>query len=378
MQQLIGRFLAFAAIATFIGCSPSKSNTTGTPAPADCSKLQRPVNDAFCYQKTCNPALNCNQAAQRPINDCCVLVGQPGKGPVPFLTRTTDTKKYAGTGAPDLTCFDQAHYPAKPPAGTPQKVTMQGLVQAFSNGCDMTGVKVEVYTVKRTGDPATDGSLDTLIGTPVTTDANSAVTLTDSTNCASYNDQRKDRAYSYAGVPMYTELVVKTTDAASGQWAPLITYNLYITAADVKNGVYTHNVQALAVQDFQTIPTVSIGRTISPGNGAIGGEIHDCGDVRLQNARVAVTAESTALVYFNADEDNPLPDLNQSQIGTGRTALYAALDVTPGFARVAADGLVPDGKGGKKLVSLGYYDVRVFPDSVTSVTLQGLRPYQEP
>lgn len=80
-----------------------------------------------------------------------------------------------------------------------------------------------------------------------------------------------------------------------------------------------------------------------------------------------------ALVYFNADEDNPLPDLNQSDIGTGRTALYAALDVKPGFARVAATGLMNG-----KLVSLGYYDVRVFANSVTSVSLHGLRPYQEP
>ncbi len=377
MQQLIGRFLAFATIAVAVGCSSGKTLPNHTPG--GCSQLVEPDNNAFCSSDTCNPALDCSKAKQRPVSDCCVLVGSPGAGQQKLtLKRTTDTKKYAGSGPPDISCFDPAHYPTKPPAGTPKTVTMQGLVQAFSNGCDMVGVKVEVYTVKRTGDPATDGDLDKLIGSAVTTDANSAVTLTESTNCGSNNDQRSDRAYSYPNVPMYTELVVKTSDAGQGQWAPLVTYNVYITDADVQNGVYQHDVDALAADDFQTIPTVAINRPISAGNGAIGGEIHDCGDVRLQNARVDVTAQRTDLVYFNADEDNPLPDSNRREIGTGRTALYAALDVKPGFARMAATGLVPDGNGGTKLVSLGYYDVRVFPDSVTSVSLQGLRPFQVP
>ena len=175
---------------------------------------------------------------------------------------------------------------------------------------------------------------------------------------------------------MYTELVVKTSDATGGMWAPLITYNLYITGADVQNGIYNHDLEALAADDFQTIPIVAINRPLTPGNGAIFGEIHDCGNVRLQHASVDVSASRTDLVYFNADEDNPLPDINST--GTSRTALYAALDMAPGFARVAAAGLMPDGKGGTKLVSLGYYDVRVFPDSVTRVSLRGLRPYQEP
>ncbi len=378
MQHLVHRFLAFAAILAAIGCSSGK--TGGSSSTADsCSSVVRPSNDAFCYSDTCNPALNCRHAQQRPINSCCVLVGKPGAGKDTTLARTTDTKKYAGTGDPDLSCFDAGHYPAKPPAGGSSKTaTMQGLVQAFAHGCDMAGVKVEVYTVKRTGDPATDGKLDQLIGSAVVTNSSSPVTNTDTANCS---DPRKDRAYTYPNVPMYTELVVKTSDANNaGLWAPLITYNVYITDSDpdFKNGVYTHDLEALAADDFQTIPTVAINRPITPGNGAIGGEIHDCGNIRLQNARVDVSASRVDLVYFNADEDNPLPDINRRDIGTGRTALFAALDLAPGFARVAATGLMPDGNGGTKTVSLGFYNVRVFPDSVTSVTLRGLRPYQEP
>jgi hypothetical protein len=373
MHQLIGRFLAFATIAATAGCSSGKTNSGGSST--DCTKLQTPSNSDFCSSDNCNPALDCRHASQRPINDCCVLVSKPGAGIGATLKRSTSTKKYAGTGAPDVSCFSPAGYPAKPPSGKPKLVTMQGLVQAFAHGCDMAGVKIEVYKVKRTGDPATDGELGDLVGTPVSTDPNSTVTLTDTGNC---NDPRKDRAYTYDKVPMYTELVVKTSDASTGLWAPLVTYNIYITDNDPEfsNGVYTHNLEALAADDFQTIPAAAFSRPISPGNGAIGGEVHDCGNVRLQNASVDVTASRAAFVYFNDDEDNPLPKLGSQ--GTGRTALYAALDVKPGFARVAADGLMPDGKGGTKVVSLGYYDVRVFADSVTSVSLRGLRPFQVP
>lgn len=376
MQQLIGRFLAFATIAALAGCSSGKTNVSGSST-SDCSKLVTPSNDDFCHTDSCTPDLKCSSAGQRPVNDCCVLVGKPGSNKDVTLKRTDFTKKYAGKGPPDISCFSPAGYPAKPPSGTPKLVTMKGLVQAFANGCDMTGVKIEVYKVKRTGDPKTDGELGELVGTPVTTDDNSAITETQTGNC---NDPRKDRAYTYDNVPMYTELVVKTSDAASGGWAPLVTYNVYITDNDPEfsNGVYNHNLEALAADDFQTIPTVAIGRPIAPGHGAIGGEVHDCGNVRLQNARVDVTADRTALVYFDSSEDNPLPDQNRNNDGTGPTALYAALDVKPGFARMAATGLVPDGNGGTKLVSLGYYNVRVFPDSVTSVSLRGLRPFQLP
>lgn len=272
MQQLVRRFLAFAAMAAAVGCSSSK--TGGGGAGYSCASVVEPSNNAFCKQDKNQPALDCRHAQQRPVNDCGVLVPKPIKD----LQRTTDTKKYAGTGSPDLSCFDPAHYPAKPPAGASKTATMKGLVQAFANGCDMAGVKIEIYKVKRTGDPATDGQLGDLVGKPVTTTSQSTVTLTDTPNC---NSPRKDRAYSYANVPMYTELVVKTSDASSGQWKPLITYNIYISDTDpaYKNGVYTYNLDALATTDFQTIPTVAIGRTITPGNGAIGGEVHDCGDV---------------------------------------------------------------------------------------------------
>lgn len=384
--------LATLAAALTLSCSNSKNPHPFTPqgsggsgaggatgaggGSGHCTGTQRPSNDGFCYTSACNPSLDCSRATQQPVDDCCVLVSQPGEGPSPDLVRTTDTKKYADPSGtpPDVSCFDPAHYPSKPPpGGTSMTATLKGKVVAFANGCDLTGVKIEVFKVQRTGDPATDGDLGDPVGSPVITDSSSPVVDETVTACT---DPRKDRAYSYPGVPMYTELVVKTSAATpSDLWSPLYTYNIYITESDpdYQNGVYTYDPEALASSDFQTIPNVAGISNITPGNGAIGGEVHDCGNIRLQNATVGVSEPARALVYFNASEDDPQPDASQSQIGTGRTALYAALDLAPGFVRVAASGILNG-----KLVSLGYFNVRVFPDSVTSLSLRGLRPFQLP
>ncbi len=338
-------------------------------------RTARPTNDAFCPSDCSGLAPDCNRASNRPIDSCCVLVGEPGKGDPPTLERTTTTKEYSGTGPPNLSCLDPSGYPPKP--GTPKIVTMKGVVDSFANGCDLVGVKVEVFRVKRTGDTATDGELGELVGSPVVTDSTFEVVLESVSKCT---DDRKNRAYEYPGVPTDTELVIKTSGAtAQDSWRDLFTYNVYIAPddPDLEGDVYHRDVSALAEDDFATIPTVAIGRTIAGGNGAIGGEVHDCDNIRLQNARVDISKPRVSLVYFNSSEDNPLPDLNRDSFGTGTTSLYSALDVKPGFARVTATGLVPDGEG-FKLVSVGYADVRVYPDSVTSVSLRGLRPYQVP
>lgn len=380
------------------GNSDYKNNGKGT-----CAGTTRPANDDFC-QGSCVGTPEC---VNRPIDSCCVQVGEPGNSASnKYLTRTTDTTEYSDpSGAPpNLKCFDPDGYPPKP-ATSSKKVKLKGELRPFANGgcaeydlvntegttwcaagsnCPSAtahgGVKIEIYTVKRGGDETTNGALDQLIGTPV--EANDKMPVVKTPVKDSCVDEiRFDREYEYADVPMNTELVIKTYGPG---WSPLYTYNVYVHENDpdydAAAGTYTYKIRALAEDDFGTIPTVAIGKTISDGNGVIGGEVHDCDNIRLQFARVDVSVNRIALEYFNDSEDDPLPDGSRREIGTGRTALYAAFDIKGGgaegtFARVAGTGLVPDGEG-DKLVSLGYFDVRVFPNSVTSATLRGLRPFQ--
>ena len=403
MQLSWKTLLVISVAGALSACSSDKKDPTGNGGSGGgasseyenngegvCKGSTRPANDQFC-QNTCvhDGASTCPPG--RPIDSCCVQVGEPGRSASnPHLKRTSDTKEFSGSGDPNLSCFEEGSYPSKPPAGgSSMTATLKGVIKTFANGgCaaeDLIGnsaVTVEVFKVKRTGDPATDGALGDLVGTALTANDQMPIVQEDVTNCN--GDPRLNRAYEYPNVPMYTELVVRSS---GNGWRPLHAYNIYITESDkdydMSAGTYKYDVRALAEDDYNTIPSAAIGQTITPGNGAIGGEVHDCDNVRLQFARVDISVSRKGLEYFNDDEDDPLPDTNRRDVGTGRTALYSALDVkvdgTEGtFARVAGTGLIPGAEGKSKLVSLGYCDVRVFPNSISSCTLRGLRGYQVP
>lgn len=340
-----------------------------------CDALARPTNDAFCHG-SCEITQSCSLARTRPIDACCVLLKEPSRSvDEPFLARTDDTKEYAGDGPPDLSCFEPANYPQ---GGESELVTMEGVVKIFSKGCSSDGVTIEVWTVKRTGGDD-DGMPDQLVGSPVATVEEGEFELEDNDGCP---DGRKAYKFTYEGVPTHTEFLVKTfATVEDGGWATFYDYNQYISPDDpdfdASTNTYNRNVRAVASDDYQTIPQAAIGKTITKGNGALAGEIHDCGNVRLQNAVVDVTATRNSMVFFTPDEDAPLPDPSRTQIGsTGRLGLYAALDVAPGPVRMSAIGLRDNGTPQGELVSLGYFNARVFPDAISSVTLRGLRPFQ--
>lgn len=350
-----------------------------TNGPGVCGGSWRGIGDDYCSADCDAASSDCSRAAQRPADSCCVLVAEPGRGSgnARYLQRTRDTNDYSDpTGAPpNLSCFSS---PGE--VGTSKPVVMEGIVEAFSNGCDLSNVRVEVYTVDTDPSSATYRDKVALVGTPVLTDDFETV-AEEEEDCP--DDTVQNRRYRYEGVPTYTELMVVTSTAEAGgskpQWKPLYTYNLYISEEDpdfdATTEVYTRDQRALADSDFQLIPTVAMGSTISRGNGAVGGEVHDCDNIRLQNAMVDINVTRSIVAYFNDDELKPLPDTGRTQLGTGRTSIWSALNVPPGLARVAATGLI-EVDGAEQLVTLGHYDIRIFPDAVTSVTFRGRRPFQ--
>lgn len=349
-----------------------------TGGPGACKDSWRASNDEYCHADCVID--DCSRAQQRPVDACCVLVAEPGKGSQKTITRTTDTVDYSdpNAGPPDLSCFNGEPEEIKPS----QLVTLEGEIEAFSNGCDLSNVKLEVYTVDNDPSSATYRDKKELVGAAILSDDFAQVDDVDE-DCP--DEIVKNRLYRYENVPTYTELMVVTSSSdesgAGGKplWKALYTYNLYITETDpdfnATTKVYTRDQRALADSDFQLIPTVALGSPISNGNGAIGGEVHDCGNIRIQNALVDINLTRSIVTYFNDDEFNPLPDTSRNQIGTGRTSIWSALNVVPGVARVAATGLIDEG-GTQKLVTLGHYDVRIFPNAVTSLTFRGRRAFQ--
>jgi hypothetical protein len=326
---------------------------------AACAGKCAPVNDAYCAEDGIT-----NACKGGPIDACGVSLPLPPKsgGKTVEVTRSSSVKEYAGQGAPDLSCFDASNLPAPPDSAASKPVTLKGVVRIFSNGCESKNLTIEVHKVLRGG--ADDGKPGELVGAAVPTPASCKEAGVEEENekCGT----RYECTYEYANVPSETELMVITDGDI---WAPIYEYGLFIRNAEVMDGAYTKDVRALASDDYQLIPQVALGKTITAGNGALAGEVHDCGDVRLVDAVVDIDQSRFSLSYFTDNEESPLPDIDADSTST--LGLYSALDVPPGPVNVAAAGVI-----GGKLVSLGYFRARVFPDAVTSFTFRGLRPFQ--
>lgn len=358
---LLSTIVAFAA-----ACGDSSSGPGGTGAGdvgggAVCG-LAPALNGDFCAADLASPS--CSLVTSEKHHVC----GVPVREPEVELARATDTEEFKGTGAPQVGCFEPAGYPAKP--GTPQMVTVNGFARIFSSGCNSSDLKITFHKVVRDGS-ANDGQLGEAIGTSVATAAD-CVMVGEESMVDDCPDSRWECPYTYPNVPSETEIAIKTESiAGDDKWAPLVQYNIYIPNMEVVDGAWKHNVRALATPDYSVIPSTAIGKPITPGNGAVAGEVHDCGDVRLLNATAGIDKPKANLTYFTSDEDAPLPDLEADS--TSKLGLYAALDVPQGQVNVAAQGLFQG-----NIVTLGRHTVWVYPDTVTSVTFRGLRPYQVP
>lgn len=371
-------FAALGAIAVGCGSSGGGGGAGGgsttdcsvygeTGTSPSCDTLCAVANEEFCAGIATTP--NCDDLRPSAYLDVCgVPIEEPsGNTAAPkALARSSNVDEFAGSGSPDLSCYTSAGFPDPP--GTPQMVTMQGIAKIFSHGCESRNLEVTVFEVIRDGS-SDDGMPGAMVGSTVMTADDCTVegVPEDNEDCtdAKFNEQRWECRYTYPDVPTETELLVVTEGTG---WAPLYEYNLYIPNDEVVDGAYEKDIRALAQDDYQLIPQTAMGKNIEPGNGAIGGEVHDCGDVRLINALVDID-RPRVLTYFTDDEIAPLPDVDAD--ATSTLGLYAALDVPPGPVNVAAVGYL-DGQ----LVGAGFIKARVFANAVTSVTFRGMRPYQ--
>lgn len=348
--------LSALALVLCAGCSSSGTDpAAGFKCP---DSVASAANSEFCSATA--GELDCARVTPFQPNQVC---GVPLRTPKGELERSASVQKYAGTGPADLACYAPGGYPAAPE--TPQMITLKGVAEIFSHGCESTDLTIEIWTVKRTGG-ADDAEPGALVGAAVTTPADckmDALATTDE-ECGT----RYECNFSYPNVPTETELLIKTYGPF---WAPLYEYNLFVRNSAVQNLMWEKNVRALAVDDYGVIAQVAIGSPITAGNGAIAGEIHDCGDVRIKNAIVDVNVPRKVTTYFTDNEDHPLPD--PAAQGTSTLGLYSAMDIAPGPATIGAIGMVNG-----QIVTAGFFRARVYPDAVTSVTFRGLSPFLVP
>jgi hypothetical protein len=308
-----------------------------------------------------------------PIAACCAWVQEPKTD----LARAPSSLHYYGqpSGQPtvDVSCTD-----TPPTAGTSQMVTLTGYVKVFlGQDADSAGVKVEIFH------EGTNGALGALIGAAVVTDSNTSATDTPRPNTWLANCPTAgctERQFTYPNVPTETPLIIHTSDAlAANKWASFYDYNVYFANSAISTTTKCYGNTAPCVMydttgvgttDILTV-TATVGLTPTSGKGLLAGEVHDCGDVRLQNAEVNTDYRPQGdIFYFGSDETQPLPD--KTATATSQLGLFGAVNYPINVPiHISAVGKVG---GTRKLI--GAYTVQVFDGAVTALSLRGRRPYQ--
>jgi hypothetical protein len=381
-------FLAGALACAALACSPppvTNPDTGGTDASTDgpstaglpgetyCTGLPAPTRCPLGYRASCGV---CVQVPQDAMNDrlrrtSCAELREPE-----YCDHANPPT------APNLSCFT-GFDPANPPQGeAEQTVTVWGVVDVFGTGGDADDVNVQIFEV------GADGAPGAMVGQAT---ARVSVYSEEDVELNSDGTERQRRrlgGFKIENVRTEHPYIIRTQGDPSTFGHAIYDYTLAIRNRDIAMpdaraasalGITGMAVRirprTLANSDWTTIPsTAALPSGIPAGHGVIAGEVHDCDDVRLSNATVytqpAPNYEDT--VYFSNNDTHPLPDTSRNGHGTQLLGLYAILDVNPGPVRVAAIGYSPSGE----LVHVGSYAARVFPDSVTVVTLRGLRPWQ--
>lgn len=323
---------------------------------------------------------------------------------------------------PDFSCVGQ---PTNPPA-TPATVTMTGWVDVFSSGPSSDKARIQVFResqLEGVTDPDTvtplaqvDVVLDaaTLAGAracPKETDFMQGQCVVPTNDCGGQCDkvlgagqfcyqtacvdlQRWEVEYSLPDIPTNEFLIVRTVgldgngnpQTTGNTWSPMLQYNVYLATNDracadaldrdcLDTGdIYRADANLLSSQDYMTIPTsAGLSSGITPGNGAIAGEIHDCNSKRVQHAQIGFSLNRTprVLVYFNGNPVRTLPRLQQAALGTNTLGLYSGLDLAPGPIEMTAVGVSDNA-----MRDVGRFRANIWPDSVTLLRIGGGRPPQ--
>ncbi len=320
----------------------------------------------------------------------------------------------SATLTPNLACIGQ---PVTPPSNPPT-VTLTGFVDVFSSGGnDVDGVTVQVYRQSDVADNADLDSITPVAQTTLSIDqqmvddgqvracfANTDDIANEQMECPQptddcnppcqdsldgnefcyqaqcYDRLRYEVRYRVENVPTYEFLVVRTMGpggVSDPKWGVMVHYNLYFQTTDdnydEQTNTYERKADLISRQDWLQIPTVmGLPNGVSPGKGAVAGEVHDCDGIRLSGAQVYLYPVSQYLSYFNGNPVDTLPLLTQFSHGTNRLGLFAAMNVDPGPVHVEAWGDVNN-----ESTLLGELDVQVFPDSVTIVSINDGMPPME-
>lgn len=362
------------------GGDTASEDTGGTaPAPNAC------VGDGDCSGSHCRSG---------------VCVADPPAGAMAFRTDPHDN--VPTTDAPDLSCIDQSDAPVTQTT----TATLYGAVARFGDGRKTENMLVEVMLAddfdatpcEGISDPTaqrdcfvTGDTVGTVIGS-----STSALPPTPSSlpaACEGHEDcpigyQCTEKSsvefacteqfglYEIADVPLGVPLIIRTT-AQSNQtrWHDTWVFNVILYEDQVDDDGRVQY-DATIVSDGQwllTPNTVGLSAGVTDGHGVIGGRVRDCrGTDRdswpISEVTIGLAAPAVKTVFFNNLEDDTVPLIDRES--TNILGRFAALDIAPGWNRIAGAGRV-----GAEVVSVGSVPVYVFPNALTIVSWPGRLPY---
>jgi len=323
----------------------------------NCSSSERCINDTVCVPVGSQVAQACEEEHDNifspvgPANLSCHNVepcsqdsdcGQDNSG-----AQLVCKGSFCGVAAPNG-------------GGLPATVTFKGCVDAFGIGDTTHQMRVALYLGDQ--DPSGSSTWD-------------MATTEDQANCEYWG------AFEFSDVPTNVPLILKTYDEFD-DFVVTYKYNLVLWSdLATDNGGWEFDTRTSKV-DPRTGQTISLnpwrGYAISHStynvilmavninlpsdHGAIAGTIRDCDYKEMSNVRCGAMERPEELTFFT-NAENPRPD--KSRDSSNVNGIYAAISLKEGTHKLSC--LAQDGQGNQ--VPLGEYEVRVFAEAITILSL---------
>ena len=333
-----------------------------------------------------------------------VCVADPPAQSISYLTDSSNDK--LTTDPPDLSCVG---IPTAAPDG-PATVTLYGAVARFGSGRETVGIHVDVFLAEGFDPAACEGKSsqkdkDTCYATYGTAgpdghgplpigqaDSTAVGDLPVPDTCTGHWDcplgyqcieQGPDHVcevsfglYEIADMPTNTPLVVRSRATEyEDKWHDTYHFGVYLFADGAGAGGRYHYDVTMVSHGQWLLTTNAVGLSPIPlQNGAVGGRVRDCylpggrDSWAFSEASLALAEPAKGIVYFNDLEDDSVPLVDRAT--TNVHGRYAALDVVPGWNRIAGAAR----PGGGEAVTIGSLDFYVFPNSLTIASWPGLKP----
>lgn len=376
------------------GIQPTDTATTADTEVGDVAQgdVTAPAGDNACdADGDCQGGRSCRSG---------VCVADPPAGVTSTLTDPADNVPTAN--APDLSCVDAA--PAAAPVAS-DTATLFGAVARFGDGRKTMDVHVEVLLADGfdpsacedvTGEEAqrdcyrTSG---TVVGSALSVAPPEPRSLPPS--CEGHEDcplgyqctevssvdhrcEEQFGIYSIDDVPTDTPLILRAWATTNvNRWHDTWTFNVVLNSDQVDDeGRAQYDATMVSTGQWLLTPNTVGLPPIAPPNGAIGGRVRDCRQTGAEArdswpiSEVSIDLETRArgVVYFNNLEDDTVPLIDRRT--TNILGRFAALDIAPGWNRIAGSARVGD-----EVLSVGSVPVYVVPNALVIVSWPGRQPF---